>query len=96
MNFGLEKQIDGCPIDHPVSAVFSGIFMCKMEADVVVSAKPTFYKSYVDDTYIRRKKNVDNELFQNLNCYHTNIKSTFEENLEGSWILRLLEKITLF
>ena len=31
-------------------------------------------------TYILRKKNVNDELFQNLNCYHTNIKLTLEEN----------------
>ena len=64
----------------PVSVVFSDIFMCKMEEDVVVPAKPIFYKGYVDDTYTRRKKNVKDELFQNLNCYHTNIKLTLEEN----------------
>ena len=64
----------------PVSVVFSDIFICKMEEDLVFPAKPIFYKRYVDDTYIRRKKNVNDELFQNLNCYHTNIKLTLEEN----------------
>ena len=64
----------------PVSVVSSDIFMCKMEGDVVVPAKPIFYERYVDDTYIRRKKNVNDELFQNLNCYHTNIKLSLEEN----------------
>ena len=59
---------------------FSDIFMCKMEDDVVVLAKPTFYKRYVDDTYIRRKKNVNDELFRNLNSYHTYKKLTLEEN----------------
>ena len=54
--------------------------MCKMKEDVVVPAKPIFYKRYVDDTYIRRKKNVNDELFQNLNCYHKNIKLTLKEN----------------
>ena len=54
--------------------------MCKMEEDVVVAAKPIFYKRYVDDTYIRGKKNANDELFQNLNSYHTNIKLTSEEN----------------
>ena len=53
----------------PVSVVFSDILMCKMEEDVVVPAKPIFYKRYVDVTYIRRKKNVNDELFQNLNSY---------------------------
>ena len=53
--------------------------MYKMEEDVVVPAKPVFYK-HVDDTYIRRKKNVNDELVQNLNSYHRNIKLTLEEN----------------
>ena len=64
----------------PVSAVFSDIFMCKMEEDVVVPAKPIFYKCFTDGTYIRRKKNANDELFQNLNCYHTKVKLTLEEN----------------
>ena len=64
----------------PVSVVFSDIFMCKMGEDVVVPVKPIFYKRYVDDTYIRKKKNVNDKEFQNLNCYHINIKLTLEEN----------------
>ena len=51
-----------------------------MEGDVVVPVKPNFYKPYIDDTYICRKKNVNDELFKNLNSYHTNIKLTLEEN----------------
>ena len=37
-------------------------FVCKIEEDVVVPAKPIFYKRYVDDTYKRRKKKVNDEL----------------------------------
>ena len=37
------------------------LVMCKMEENVVVPAKPVFYKRYVDETYIRRKKNVNDE-----------------------------------
>ena len=47
---------------------FSDIFTCKMEDDVVVPAKPIFYK------------NVNDELFRYLNSYQTNIKLTLEEN----------------
>ena len=43
------------------SVVFLDIFMCKMEENVVVPAKPIFCKGYVDDTYIIRKKNVNDE-----------------------------------
>ena len=49
-------QIDGCPTDGHLSVVFSDIYMCKMEEDVVVPAKPSSYKRYVDDTYIRKRK----------------------------------------
>ena len=80
VNSRLIKQIDGCPMGGPLSVVLSDIFMRKMEENVVVPAKPIFYKHYVNDTYIRRKKNINDELFQNLNCYHTNIKLTLEEN----------------
>ena len=54
--------------------------MCKMEGDVVVPVKTSFYKPYVDDIYVRRKKNVNDELFKNMNSYHTNIKLTLEVN----------------
>ena len=64
----------------PVSVVLSDIYMFKMEEDVVVLAKPIIYKRYLDDAYIRRIKNVNDELFQNLNSYNKNIKLTFEEN----------------
>ena len=80
VNSRLIKKIDGCLTGGPVSVVSSDIFMCKMEEDVVVPSKPIFYKRYVDDTYIRRKKKVNDELLQSLNCYHTNIKLTLEES----------------
>ena len=51
-----------------------------MEDDVVAPLKPIFYKRYVDDTYVRRKKNTTDELFEKLNTYHDNIKLTIEEN----------------
>ena len=54
--------------------------MYKTEEDVAVPAKPIFGKSYVDDTYMRRNKNVNDELFQKMNSYHLNIKLTSEEN----------------
>ena len=64
----------------PVSVVSSGIFMSKMEFDVVVPAKPIFYKRYADDTYVRRKKNDADKLFEELNSYNENIKLTLEVN----------------
>ena len=69
----LLKQVDGCPMGGPMSVVFSDIFMFKIEFDVAVPAKPIFYKRYVDDTYVRRKKNDADKLFKELNSYNENI-----------------------
>ena len=63
-----------------ISVVFSDILMCKMEFDVVLPAKPMFCKRYVDDTYVPRKKNYVDKLFQELNSYNENIKLTLEVN----------------
>ena len=54
--------------------------MCKTEFDVVIPAKPIFYKRYVDDTYVRRRKNDVDKLFEELNSYNENIKLTLEVN----------------
>ena len=51
-----------------------------MEDDVVAPLKPIFYKRYVHETYVRRKKNTTDELFEKLNTYHDNIKLTIEGN----------------
>ena len=64
----------------PISVVLSDIYLCKMEEDIVTPLKPLFYKRYVDDTYVRRKKNETDELYNALNSYHQNIKLTLELN----------------
>ena len=74
------KQIDGCPMVGPISVVFSDIFMCKIELDVVVPAKPIFCKRYVNDMYVRKMKNNVDKLFEELNSYNENIKLTLEVN----------------
>ena len=51
-----------------------------MEEDIVTPMKPHFYKRYVDDTYIRRKKNEPDSLFEKLNSYHPSIKLTIDKN----------------
>ena len=80
VNNRLIKQINGCFMGGPISVVFSDIYMCKMEDDVVAPTKPIFCERYVGDTYIRRKENTKDELFEKLNLYHDNIKFTIEEN----------------
>ena len=74
----LLKQVDGCPMDEPTSIVFSDIFMCEMEYNVAVPTKSIFYKCHVDDTYVRRKKNRVDKLFEELNSYNENIKLILE------------------
>ena len=56
INNRLIKQVDGCPMGGSISLVFSGIYVCKMEGDIVIPANPILYKRYVDDTYVRRIK----------------------------------------
>ena len=76
----LIKQIDGFPMGHPISVVFSDIYFSKMGEDIVALMKLHFYKTYVDDTYIRRKKNEPDSLFEKLHSYHPNMKLTIEKN----------------
>ena len=56
----------------PISVVLLDIYVCKMEEDIVAPSKPLFYKRYVDDTYVRRKKNETDELYNALNSYSLN------------------------
>ena len=64
----------------PLSVVFFGCFLNIMGKQLVTPASPIFYIRYVDDTFIRRKKNEENKLFESLNAFHPNIKLTIEEN----------------
>ena len=63
-----------------MSLVFSDICKCKMEKNVVKLLKPIFYKRYVDDMYVKRKRNKADTLSDALNSYHPNIKFTLEHS----------------
>ena len=56
VNNRLIKQINGCLMGGDISVVFSDIYISKMEEEIFAPMKPHFYKRYVDDGYIRRKK----------------------------------------
>ena len=58
-NNTLYKQTDGVSMGGPLSVVFSGCFMSKMEEEIVLPKSPKFYKRFVDDIYVRRKKGVE-------------------------------------
>ena len=64
----------------PLSGKFADIFMVKVERAVVIPRNPPLYRRYVDDTHIRRKKGIEDELFNALNSYHRNLRYTQEEN----------------
>ena len=78
MNEQLCKQIDGVPMGGKLSVVLSDCFMKKMERNVVIPLKPTFYKRFVDDIYRGRKRNEPDELFDKMNSCHPNIKLAIE------------------
>ena len=80
INNRLIKQVDGCPMVGLISLVFLDIYLWKLEADIVIPANPVFYKRYMDDIYVRRKKHGIDKLFLDLNSYHENIKLTLETN----------------
>ena len=67
-------------MEGTLSVTFTDIYMVKIENDVVIPCKSTFYCRFVDDIYSRRKLG-DNVLFDHLNNYHPNIKLTIEVNL---------------
>ena len=54
--------------------------MRKMEENVVKPLKSIFYKRYVDNTYVKRKRNIADTIFDVLNSYHPNIKFILEQN----------------
>ena len=60
--------------------------------DVVKPLKPIFYKRYVDDTYVKRKRNEANTLFDELNSYHPNIKFTLEQNPKRFLVTQIIKE----
>ena len=72
----VDWQVDGCPMDGPISVVLSIIFCVKMEFDVAKPLKPKLYKRYVDDICSKQIKNQPDKVFEKLNNYHPNIKLT--------------------
>ena len=80
VNNNLIKQINGRPTGCPISVFFSDIYISNMEEGIVALMKPSFHKRYVDGTYLRKKKNELESLFEKLNSYHPNIKVTIKKN----------------
>ena len=81
VNGRLLKQVDGCSMGSPLSVDISGIFMTKLEKDVVYPEKPILFRRYVDDVFRRKKKHEQDKLLPKLNSYHPKIRFTVEKNL---------------
>lgn len=81
INGRLMKQQDGCSMGSPLSVDFSGIFMTKLEKDVVYPENPILYKRFVDDVFNRKKKGDEDTLLPKLNAYHPKIRFTVEKDL---------------
>ena len=65
----------------PLSVDISGVFMTKLEKEVVYPETPILFKRYVDDVFRRKKKGEEDTLLEKLNDYHPKIKFTVERNL---------------
>ena len=74
------KQIQGCTMGGPLSVTLSDIHMTRCENEVVRPLAPVFYRRYVDDIFNRRKRNTNDEIFDQLNQYHNNINLTIEKS----------------
>ena len=74
------SPIKGLSWKRHLSVHIAGCFLNYMEEKVVVPENPLFYVRYVDDKYVRRKKNKNDILFNALNSLHKNIKLTVEVN----------------
>ena len=82
-----------------LSVVLSDSLMNKMERDVVIPLKTTFYKRFVDGIYRLRKRNETDELFDKMNSYHPNMKLTIEispQKFLDSKVLRTSNQVQCF
>ena len=74
------KETDKFAMIGPLSVTLSDIWMVKMENNIVIPHKPTFYKRYVDDIINHIQKHEEDLLFKTLNNYHPKIKLTIGIN----------------
>src|SRR5215469_6354828 len=71
----------------PLGSTLANIFMCSLERKFLNECpphfKPTFYRRYVDDTFVMfREREQANMFLEFINAFHNNIKFTvdMEEN----------------
>ena len=82
------KQVDGCTMGGSLSVTFSDIYVVKMENDVVIPSKPTFYPNINLTIKVNLSKFLDIKL-TNINgayrfsAYQKNV-TTFIMDLQNS------------
>ena len=81
VNGKMLKQKDGCSMGSPLSVDISGVFMSKLEKEVVYPENPILFRRFVDDVFRRKKKDEEDTLLTKLNSYHPKIRFTVEKNL---------------
>ena len=80
------KQIFGCPMGSPVSAILANLVMEYVEEKALLWAPnpPKWWFRYVDDSHVCVKREHVDEFHSHLNSINTNIKFTIEIESEGS------------
>ena len=88
-NSKLYKQTEGLGMGLSLGPTFANIFLCYHErawlTDCPENLRPSFYKRYVDDTFLLFRQADHVALFLDyLNSKHPNIKFTCEHESSGS------------
>ena len=80
------KQIFGCPMGSPVSAILANLVMEHVEEKALSSAlnPPKWWFRYVDDSHVCVKREHVDEFHSHLNSINTHIKFTIKIESEGS------------
>ena len=81
------KQIDGVAMGSPLGPTLANTFMCHMEekwmSSCPIDFKPTFYRRYVDDTFLIFKSASHIPLFlEYFNTRHKNIEFTCDNEVD--------------
>jgi len=86
-NNSIYKQVDGLAMGSPLSPVAANIFLNFFETSLLnqcpLDIKPSFYKRYLDDTFMLfSNEQQARNFFDYINSRHANIKFTFEGELD--------------
>ena len=82
-NGSIFKQLDGVAMGSPLGPTMANVFMCHLEklflTNCPLEFKPSFYKRYMDDTFVLFRKPAHAQLFLSyINSFHSCIKFTME------------------